>query len=249
MKELDALLQAANAADAVLLKHFRTSLKTQKKPDGSWVTQADQEAEDAILSILQDAFPSYGVLAEESGESGSKESRFVIDPLDGTHSYMRGLPFCGPLLAFEKNGEVVAGVISLPMLKERVWASKGSGCFWNGKKCSVSEVSNLSESFLTFELKRSTEEGFGPALLELSKTARNEKGYSDAYAYFLVATGQAEAFVEGYPHPWDVAAPRICVTEAGGKMTRLEGKKNGLNVATNAALHQNVCDFLSTRRA
>ncbi|MBI4361088.1 inositol phosphatase [Candidatus Micrarchaeota archaeon] len=249
MKELEDLLKAADAADAVLLKHFRKPLKTKQKPDGSWVTQADEEAEKAVLAVLRDAFPDCGVLAEESGESGSNLNRWVIDPLDGTHSYMRGLPFCGPLLAFEKNGEVLAGVISLPMLKERVWAEKGKGCFWNGKQCRVSTVSNLTESFLTFELKRSTEEGFGPALLELSTQAKNEKGYSDAYAYFLVATGQAEAFIEGYPHPWDVAAPRICLQEAGGKMTKLAGKKNGLNVASNAALHKNLCDFLSSRRS
>ncbi|MBI2445566.1 hypothetical protein HYV43_04220 [Candidatus Micrarchaeota archaeon] len=129
MQEWDALLEAADAADAVIRKYFRKPFGVKIKPDGSKVTTADQNAEKAIMTVLRGHFPEYGFLAEESGATGGQTHRWIIDPLDGTHNFIRGFPFCGPLLAFERDGILQAGVMSLPMLGERVWAVRGKGCF------------------------------------------------------------------------------------------------------------------------
>ncbi len=248
MDELHALLEGADAADAVLKKYFRQPFAIRTKADGSFVTPADQESEKAVLGVLQKHFPEYGFLAEESGQVGDQNHRWVIDPLDGTHSFIRGLPFFGPLLAYEENGVVQAGVVSLPMLGERVFASKGNGCFWNGKKCRVSDVATLENAYLNCELTRSAREGYGESLAQLAQTVHQERGYADVYGYFAVATGQADVFIEGYPHAWDVAAPTICIEEAGGHVSKLPGRKNGLSVASNGALHPSVCDVLEKYR-
>ncbi len=245
MKELDALLKAADAADAVLKRYYRQPLDIRIKPDGSPVTQADQESEKAVLDVLQSRFPEYGALGEETGQTGDQTRRFIIDPLDGTKSFIHRLPFCGPLLAFEKDGILQAGVVSLPLLGERVWAARGKGCFWNGKNCQVSTAKTLRESFLTAEWTRSGKEGYGKAMMALSQAVGHERGYSDAFGYFLVASGLSDGFVEGYPHYWDVAAPTVCIEEAGGRISHLPGKINGLSVASNAAIHDELCRFLN----
>jgi len=247
MREMEALLEAADAADAVLKRHYRQPLDVRIKPDGSPVTQADKESEKVILDSLRNHFPEYGALSEESGQMGNQRLRWIVDPLDGTKSFIHRLPFFGPLLAFEREGKLEAGVISLPMLGERVWAERGAGCFWNGHECRVSGSKSLKESFLTAEWTRSSKEGYGHAMLDLSQSVGHERGYSDAYGYFLVASGLADGFVEGYPHYWDVAAPTVCIEEAGGRISRLPGKINGLSVASNAAIHDELYRFLKQR--
>lgn len=247
MKELDALLEAADAADAILRQYYRKDLNIHIKPDGSPVTQADRESESVILDILRGRFPEYGSLSEETGKRGDQRHRWIVDPLDGTKSFTHRLPFCGPLLAFERDGRVEAGVISLPMLGERVWAARGQGCFWNGQKCRASDSTSLAESFLTAEWTRSGKEGYGKAMLDLSQAVGHERGYSDAFGYFLVASGLADGFVEGYPHLWDVAAPTVCIEEAGGRISHLPGQINGLSVASNAGIHDALCRFLQAR--
>ncbi|MBI5035800.1 inositol monophosphatase [Candidatus Micrarchaeota archaeon] len=189
-------------------------------------------------------FPGYGILSEETGEEGSAEDRWIIDPLDGTRSFIRGLPFFGSLIALEKNGILELGVMTLPVFGETVHALRGKGCFRNGKRARTSATKKLSDAFVCLEIKRSNAEGFGHGLLELAEKCSYTRGYSDVYAYFLVATGQVDAFIEGFPCAWDVAAPKVCLEEAGGELLKVDGKKAGLAVATNCHLTKEIMKIL-----
>lgn len=244
MDELGAALEAAKASSEILRKHYQKPLEVKIKGDGSPVTTADLKSNEAIVKTLKKTFPGYGILSEETGEEGRTENRWIIDPLDGTRSFIRGLPFFGPLIALEKNGMLEMGVMTLPVFGETIHAVRGKGCFRNGKRVGTSETKKLSDAFVCLELKRSNAEGFGHGLLELADKCSHTRGYSDVYAYFLVATGQADAFIEGFPCAWDVAAPKVCVEEAGGELLKVGGKKLGLAVATNGHLTKEILKVL-----
>jgi Archaeal fructose-1,6-bisphosphatase and related enzymes of inositol monophosphatase family len=262
--ELDAWLAFALAccdvADELALRHFRRDLVIQTKPDRTYVTQADQAIERAIRDRIGAAYPDHGLVGEEYGsETGQGRARWYIDPIDGTHNFMRGVPLFGTLLAVECDGELVAGVMSAPALGSRWYARRGTGA-WSvdalgplagePRRIGVSRVSALADAQVLYA---STDElaasGLAPGFPGLIRDSWRDRGFGDFWGYALLAEGAAEVMVEAGPHSWDLAAPSVIVEEAGGRFTDIRGERTihgGNALATNGLLHDLVRERLLT---
>lgn len=254
-KWLEVAAAACDAADDVARAHFRRDLTIDTKPDRSFVTQADTAIERLIRSRLADAFPDHGLVGEEYGvEAGDASVRWYIDPIDGTHNFMRGVPLFGMLLAVERDGEIQVGVISAPALGQRWWASRGEGAWTVGggrpdrRRLRVSDRADLSAAQVLFrsvtDMHASRVAAGFDALLP---TVWRERGFGDFWGYALVADGAAEAMMERDLGAWDLAAPSIVVEEAGGRITDFDGRRSfdaGEGLATNGILHDDLLDRL-----
>ncbi len=255
---LDFALACCDLADEIALGSFRTQLLVEAKADGSFVTEADRAIEQAIRGRLADRFPDHGIVGEEYGtEIGSSDVRWLLDPIDGTHNFMRSVPLFGTLLAVERDGEVQVGVISAPALGQRWFASRGLGAWSIGsagldrRRLRVSVETTLGGAQLLFrsvtDMHASrVSAGFDALLPEVWR----ERGFGDFWGYALVADGAAEAMVEQDLGPWDVAAPWILVEEAGGRVTDFDGQRSfarGESIATNGLLHEVILDRLWQR--
>lgn len=240
-KELEAAVEAARAAGRVALKHYGGSVAVTLKPGGSPVTQADREAEQVIVELLRSAFPAYGFLGEEFGAQGDQKVRWIIDPIDGTRNFIRGIPFWATLIGLEENGEVTLGVVHNPVTGELLHARRGSGAYANGERIQVSTVDDLARAFLchaSLNLLRPT--GHWDGFLRLVDTTERQRGFGEYYAYALVARGQAEIAVEADLKPWDLAPIKVLIEEAGGRFTDLDGNPtiySGTALASNGRLH------------
>ncbi len=236
--------------DAIALRHFRRDLDIKQKPDRTFVTAADTAIEKLLRGRIADAFPGHGVVGEEFGtEAGEAEIRWYIDPIDGTHNYMRGVPIFGTLLAVERDGELQAAVISAPALRGRWFAWRGGGAWVvRGEDAPqglhVSAIESVGDAHIlhtsAVEIERS---GLAPGLPRLLAAAWRDRGFGDFWSYTLVAEGAAEAMVEVDLSPWDAAAPFLLVEEAGGRVTDIEGRRTFVGrsiVATNGLLHDAV---------
>jgi len=238
--------QAAQKGGQKALKYFRKNVQVIKKIDRSPVTRADREAEQVIRGILGKHFPNHQLCGEEYGwDSKSKaEFKWWIDPVDGTRQFIRGIPFWSTLVALEYRGEVVAGVIHLPAMAITLWAAKGQGCFSNGKKAHVSRIPQIKGGTITFGgIRGIVREPYAKGFLNLVSTSYDDRGYGDAFGHLLVATGQVEAMLDPVVKPYDVAAVKICVEEAGGKFTDLKGVKTiygGNALSSNTFTHSQV---------
>lgn len=238
---LETARAAVEAAARVCLRHFRGPLEIERKPDRSPVTQADREAETAILEEIRRRFPRHSVLSEESGASGEgSASRWIVDPLDGTRGFTRGGSHWGPLVALEHRGDVVVGAMTLPALGETYWAARGQGCFRDGERLRVSEVSDWTEATLSVgELRNLLAPPHGAAVASLIATAASTRCYGDLAGCAMLLSGRAEAWLEAGVKVWDVAALAILVKEAGGRFTDFDGGAAidaGRAVATNGEL-------------
>jgi histidinol-phosphatase len=227
------------------LKYFKTGLTVIQKIDRSPVTRADREAEKVIRGVLAKACPSHQLCGEEFGwdEKVQNDYRWWIDPVDGTRQFIRGIPFWGTLVALEYRGEVVAGVIYHPVLKLTLWASKGQGCYSNGTRVRVSRIPNLKGGTLTYGGLRLTPKSYRKRLTNLIAACYDDRGFGDCYGHTLVIQGQVEAMLDPVVKPYDVAAIKICVEEAGGKFTDLRGKKTiygGDALSSNGLVHSQV---------
>jgi len=227
------------------LRYFRKSVPVIKKVDRSPVTRADREAELVIRKIIHQAFPLHQLCGEEYGWDKGVKSDFKwwIDPVDGTRQFVRGIPFWSTLLALEYKGEVVAGVIQLPVLKQTLWAARGLGCFADGKRVHVSKIPNLRGGTLTYGGLRLTPHSYRKRLTDLIALAYDDRGFGDAYGHTLVIQGQVEAMLDPIVKPYDVAAVKICVEEAGGKFTDLKGNKSiygGNALSSNGLTHGQI---------
>lgn len=249
---LNAAIEAANAASEVALHYFRTHLKVETKADRTPVTQADRECEAKITEVLSRHFPAYGFLGEEMGEhAGQVNTRWIIDPIDGTKNFIRGIPFFATLIALEENGEITAGVMSAPALNDLLYARKGQGAFANGRQVHVSDVDDLRNAMLIHgglkDLKvRSCWEPF----LRLVEMTARQRGFGDALGHSVVICGQAEVTLEPEIKPWDVAATKILVTEAGGRFSDFAGSPSiytGNAIISNGRVHEAVVDILQNR--
>lgn len=186
---------------------------------------ADKSCEKFLVRELSKKFPDHGFYGEEFGEVSAKhETRWIIDPIDGTRNFTRGIPYWGTLCGLEHEGKIVAGIMALPALKEIYCASKGHGAYRNGKKIKVSKVRSLEKSTvvfggLNFFLGTRYEEGFR----EIIKSVYHDRGFGDCFGYTFVANGSAEAMLDPIVSPWDVAAIKIIIEEAGGIFTDFEG--------------------------
>ena len=248
-RALDAAVDAARAAGRIALKYFRGGFEVAKKPDDTPVTPADREAEQAIVEILGRAFPDCGVLGEEFGGRGTKEVRWIIDPIDGTKNFVRGIGIWATLIALEERGEVTVGVIHNPVTAELYTARRGAGAFLNGERIRVSDVAELGRAFFVHAgLSIVRKGGHWDGFARLIDATDRQRGFGDYMGYGLVAEGKAEIYAELDLKPWDLAAPKILVEEAGGRFTDFAGRTTiytGTALATNGRLHDAALALLS----
>jgi histidinol-phosphatase len=253
---LQFALDCANGADELALGYFRADLDIERKADGSLVTQADKAIETFVRDRIASAFPTHGVTGEEFGrQEGSVDFRWYLDPIDGTHNFLRGIPLFGFLLALERDGELQVGVMSAPALHQRWYAARGQGAWaietWGQappRRLHVSAIDTLGESQIVFrsigDMRASrVARGFDRLL---SETWR-ERGFGDYWGYALVADASAEAMMEQDLGPWDLAAPLVVVEEAGGAVTDFDGRRSlerGEALASNGVLHADLLDRL-----
>jgi histidinol-phosphatase len=245
-KELQAARDAAEAAAVVIRSLYQKNLQITTKADATPVTEADVRAEEAIRSVLTERFPSYGFYGEETGQHAiDAESVWLVDPIDGTKSFVRETPFFSTQIALMREGRFVLGVSSAPAYGELAWAEEGRGAFMNDKPIRVSAVSNLAGSILSTgnlkTLARSPAWGrFGGLIGKVSRV----RGYGDFVHYHLLARGALDVVIESDVHILDVAALTVIVREAGGTFTDLRGGPVGLDtttvLATNGPLHGTV---------
>lgn len=238
-------VESAQLAGAYTLGFFNANTPYELKADGSPVTIADRGAEERLRERIARAFPDHAILGEEFGESpGRSPGRWILDPIDGTVSFLCGVPMYGTLVAFEWGGEVLAGVIHLPALGETVWAGRGLGCWWNGRRARVSDVRTLDRARLcTCGTKLMVETGRHEAFARVRDACLLDRGWCDSYAYALVATGRAEVVLDPTLKIWDTAACMPVVTEAGGAFSDWAGvatHRSPEAIATNGHVHAQV---------
>jgi histidinol-phosphatase len=254
-EDLAFALELADAADDITLARYRaTDLVVETKPDLTPVTEADRATEKALRARIEAERPRDGVVGEEYGETtGSGGRRWILDPIDGTKSYVRGIPAWGTLIALERDGEIVVGVVSAPALRRRWWASRGGGAFADGEPIRVSRVSDIEDALLCYtSLPAFEKHGLGEEFRALAARCWEARGFSDYWAHVLVAEGSADLAVEPVMNLWDNAPLQVIVEEAGGRFTDLAGRPRvdgGSAVTTNGLLHEAVLDALGRRDA
>lgn len=246
---LTAAIDAATAAGEIALHYFRSNLTVETKADRTPVTRADRECESKIVELLAARFPEIGFLGEEHGERpGQRNARWIIDPIDGTKNFIRGIPFFAVLIALEEEGEITAGVMYAPALQDLLYARTGQGAFANGRQVRVSEVNELSDAMLIHGgLKDLKVRPCWPSFLRLVDGTARQRGFGDALGHSVVICGQAEVVLEPEIKPWDVAATKILVTEAGGRFSSFDGSPSiyaGNAVISNGRVHDQVVKIL-----
>ncbi|HWW74423.1 MAG TPA: inositol monophosphatase family protein [Pyrinomonadaceae bacterium] len=246
---LDFAVEAARGAGEITLKYFRGEVETRLKGKDNFVTRADLEAEEFLRRRIAERFPEDAVIGEEGGESaGTSVRRWIIDPIDGTYSFVHGVPFYGVLLGCEMDGDPAVGVINVPALGEIVYAAKGLGCFWNGEPARVSRTEKLEDALLlATDFGSCARYGFGAAAAELQQKAAMRRTWGDCYGYVLVATGRADVMLDPAMNVWDCAALLPVLEEAGGTFTDWQGLRtihSGNAVATNGALFDEVMQII-----
>ncbi len=245
---LAAAVEAALAAGEIAMKYYRGGFEVVMKPDRTPVTQADREAEQAITRILERAFPDWGFLGEEFGERGPQETRWIIDPIDGTKNFVRRIPIWAVLIGLEERGEVTTGVVLNPVTGELYTARRGEGAWKNGERLRVSDCEAMKDATVLHSgLRLVREAGYWDGLVRLFDAASRTRGFGDYYGYGLVAEGKAEVYVEVDLKPWDVAPVKILVEEAGGRLTDFSGRPtiyDGTVLATNGQLHAEALRLL-----
>ena len=240
--DLSLALSLADAADDITMKHFRSeSLAVRTKSDHSPVSEADEAAEQAIRDALQRERPDDGIVGEEFGTTGTTARRWIIDPIDATRNYVRGVPIFATLIALENAGEIGVGVVSAPAMKRRWWGSRGDGAFCNGTRLRVSSVTAMNEAFVGYDsITDFAPFGLETQFLELLRSCDRSRGFGDFWAHMLVAEGAIDVAVEPKVALWDMAPVQIIVEEAGGRFTNLAGEARadgGSGVSTNDLLH------------
>lgn len=253
LPSLEALLEAAERfareAGALTLRHFGGRVADEAKGDGSPVTLADREAETALRGWIQARFPGHGVLGEEFGVTpGTLPVRWILDPIDGTRSFMRGVPLYGVLIGIEVHDVPVVGVAHFPALQETVSAARGLGCHWNGDRAQVNTVSTLAQAVvLTSDERMSAKSARASGWQRLVRQVDYARSWGDAYGHALVATGRAELMVDTVLSPWDAAPLATILSEAGGTFTDLEGRQGihgGSGLSSNGRLHAEALRIL-----
>jgi histidinol phosphatase-like enzyme (inositol monophosphatase family) len=255
--EAQSLMQAAEAvarkAGDVALEFFRQGVAVEVKGDGTPVTVADRTAERTAREWIEARFPEDGILGEEFGETrpGAKR-RWILDPIDGTKTFIRGVPLWGTLVAVAEGERILAGAAYFPPVGEMLVAAPGQGCWWNGRRARVSEVGELPRAVVLV-----TDERFqlhperGVAWRGLAAKVGISRTWGDCYGYLLVATGRAEVMVDEVLSPWDAAALQPIIEEAGGVFTDWKGARTsfgGNAIATNAALAAQARELLGAKK-
>ncbi len=241
---LPFLTELADGADELALRWFRaTGLRVQEKPDLSPVTEADQAIEAMARKRVRKAHPELGVLGEEEGEAaGTAQARLIIDPIDGTRNFVRGIPVFATLLAIEHGGEVVAGVAN---------AARGGGAFRDRRRIGVSRITALERALLFHGNLGPGEAGPPRGVAGLIARVERTRGFGDFYQHMLVAEGAGEIALDPVMQPWDIAALQVIVEEAGGQATSLGGERSiysGSLVTSNGSLHESALRVLAQEK-
>ncbi len=237
-------VDAAVEAGKITKEYFLGSMDVDTKNDDTPVTEADRLAEAYIRGCVEETYPSHSILGEEAGEEGrDSDHRWIIDPIDGTQSFIRGVPLYTVLIALEVKGEPLVGVIHNPPLQETVAGARGVGCFYNGTPCQVSTTSKLEKAWVQVtdyaDLVRRRPK-FAKRLLEGSYSCRT---WGDAYGYLLVATGRVDVMIDPIMKIWDIAPLKPIISEAQGVFTDLDGTPNAMgesSIACNNTLHKQI---------
>lgn len=251
---LPLLMRLAEICDGVALRSYRSgSLRVDWKADASPVSEADREIEARVRDAIVAEAPGMGVLGEEMGDdSGRGSVRLILDPIDGTRNYVRGIPIFASLLAVEEDGEIVAGAVSAPALATRWWAVRGAGAYRNGSLVRVSAVDSIGRAQVFHAgLGGSSESQAPPGMRALIEQCERSRGFGDFYQHMLVAEGAGEVAIDPTLKPWDIAALLVIVEEAGGMATSLAGERSihaGSLVTTNGVLHAEVLERLARPR-
>ena len=250
-RRLEFAVAIARKAGELTLEYFRQEgLAVDRKSDDSPVTVADRKAEELLRAKIAETYPEDAILGEEFGEvDGTSGYRWILDPIDGTKSFIHGVPLYGTLVAVEHGGEGVVGVIMIPASEECVYAAKGQGAWYTRGTAApvearVSSCRRLAEGlFLTSEVICFDEVGRQEAYARLQSAARLTRTWGDCYGFMLVATGRAEVMIDPYLNLWDAAALQPIIEEAGGSFTDWKGRptiQSGEAVATNGAIRDEV---------
>jgi len=249
----------ADSADDIATRRFRAlDLRVESKPDLTPVTDADHAVEESLRNVLRRSRPRDAVLGEEFGRIGSGPRCWVIDPIDATMNYVRGVPVWATLIGLMDGDEVMMGVVSAPALGRRWWAARGTGA-WSGRsltkatRCRVSAVATMPDASLSYSSLSDWEaRGRLEGLLDLGRAVWRTRAYGDFWSHMLVAEGAVDICAEPEVSLWDLAALMVIVEEAGGKFTDLSGRPTpdgGSAVSTNGLLHHEVLDLLNASPA
>ena len=252
---IESLMQAAGEAAAIAatfaMQYYRTGIAVETKGDGSPVTIADRGAEERVRAWISERFPGDAVLGEEFGDSaGTTGRRWIVDPIDGTKAFVRGVPLWGSLVAVVEGDTVLAGAANFPGVGESLVAANGCGCWHNGSRTRVSTVDSLAAGTVLITDPRTNRAPITATGWDrLSRAAAVCRSWGDAYGYLLVATGRAEVMIDPIANPWDVACFQPIITEAGGVFSAISGALTpfgGNAIATNAALAREARALLTT---
>ncbi|MBI1387593.1 MAG: histidinol-phosphatase [bacterium] len=252
MKELyDFALELAGAAGKNTLKYFRQEFEIEKKADSSPVTIADRSTEELLRTEIEKRFPDDGIVGEEFGvKEGRSGRRWILDPIDGTKSFVRGFPCYGNMIAVVDGDEPAIGVVNFPAMSEMVSAMVGEGCYYNGEHCQVSDVSSAAAATVLSSDFRDIARRWGEKpLIELFERTGLQRTWGDCYGYMMLAVGRADVMIDAYLHIWDVAALIPVVTEAGGLCTTLEGEcklEADHLFASNALIHAELLEIMQS---
>ncbi|MCZ6596437.1 MAG: inositol monophosphatase family protein [Planctomycetota bacterium] len=247
-RRLDFAVDIARDAGALTLRYFRSpELEVETKPDGTCVTVADRQAERLLRECIEDSYPDDTILGEEEEtRDGTSGCTWILDPIDGTESFRRGVPLYGILIGLEADGEMVLGVVNLPAAGELVCAARGLGARWHvgdgrPREARVSGVRRIEEAMIcTTATKTYGKVGRPDLFTRLAGRARHDRGWSDCYGHVLVATGRADIAIDPLMNLWDSAALLPVVEGAGGRFTDLSGERTirgGNAISTNGHLH------------
>jgi histidinol-phosphatase len=239
--DLALALRLADAADAISLPYFRSGLPIETKPDLTPVTEADRAVETELRRLLESERPADAILGEEHGATTGGTRRWILDPIDGTRNYARGIPIWATLVALEESGIVSLGVVSAPALGHRWWAERDVGSFADGAPMRVSTISQVDDAVLSLALES--------ALPELARRAWHARGLGDFWAHMLVAEGAVDGAVDAVGvSEWDLAVVQVVVEEAGGRFSDASGASridSGTAVTSNGLLHQELLAALA----
>jgi histidinol-phosphatase len=247
--ELEELLEfavrLASEAGEITLKYFRQTLAAERKLDGSFVTVADREAERFIRAAIEERFPRDSILGEEEATRiGLSGRQWIIDPIDGTYSFVHGVPLYGVMIGLEIGEETMLGVVNLPALGELVYAARGLGCFWNDEPARVSQTETLEDALLlSTDFGTCERYGYGAAADVLQRRAGARRTWGDCYGHVLVATGRADIMLDPVMNIWDCAPLSPILEEAGGTFTDWLGHRTirgGNAISTNGVLYDEV---------
>ena len=242
---LDFAVELARDAGEITRRHFKGSFVAERKADNSFVTAADRETEKYLRASIEKAFPDDAILGEEEGEKpGRSNCRWILDPIDGTYSFVHGVPLYGVLIGLEIGGKPLLGVVSFPALDELVYGARGVGCFWNDDPARVSTTGSLDEALLlATDFGVCEQYGFGRAAEILQRQVQARRTWGDAYGHVLVATGRADIMLDPIMNVWDCAALLPILEEAGGTFTDWKGQRTihgGNAISTNGKLFESV---------